>query len=83
MAKPRIPLPKQVEKVHRAESQYDRRIGKRVSLDDLETYVMTDQPETCRACGARTQFRHVTDTKQFHQCTDCGESYWLVEEENG
>jgi hypothetical protein len=35
MAKPRIPLPKQVEQVHQAESQYDRRQEKRVSLDEV------------------------------------------------
>jgi len=103
MAKPRIPLPKQVEKVHKDESQYDRNREKRIhqqallyadvfemssaqfdglkSLASLETFVMTDQPETCRSCGARTRFRQVTDTKQFHQCTDCGKSYWLVEKE--
>jgi hypothetical protein len=33
MAKSRIPLPKQVEKVIKDPTQYDRRIGKRVSLE--------------------------------------------------
>lgn len=52
------------------------------SLASLETFEMTEQPETCRSCGARTRFRQVTDTKQFHQCPDCGNSYWVVEEES-
>jgi hypothetical protein len=35
MAKPRIPLPKQTEQVHRdRKSQYDRRLAKQVSLEE-------------------------------------------------
>jgi hypothetical protein len=33
MPKPRIPLPKQVEKVIKDPTKYDRRTGKRVSLE--------------------------------------------------
>jgi len=35
MAKPRIPLPKQVEKVIKDPTQYDRRREQRVSLEGL------------------------------------------------
>jgi len=35
MAKLRIPLPKQVEKVIQDETQYDRRREKQVSLDEV------------------------------------------------
>jgi hypothetical protein len=49
MNKPRIPLPKQTEQVHRdRKSQYDRRRAKQVSLegpDDM--FIASDQPEVC------------------------------------
>ena len=35
MAKPRIPLPKQVGGAHRAETDYDRRREKQVSLEEV------------------------------------------------
>jgi hypothetical protein len=35
MAKPRIPLPKQVEKVHKDPTKYTRRKGKQVDLEFL------------------------------------------------
>lgn len=35
MAKPRIPLPKQVGGAHRAETDYDRRREKQVSLEGV------------------------------------------------
>ena len=37
----RLPLPRQVEKTHRDDSQYNRRRAKQVSLEDTP-----DQPET-------------------------------------
>lgn len=35
MPKPRIPLPKQTEQVHRADTDYDRRREQQVSLDEV------------------------------------------------
>ena len=35
MAQPRIPLPKQVGGIHRAETDYNRRRDKQVSLDEV------------------------------------------------
>jgi uncharacterized protein with PIN domain len=86
MTKPRIPLPKQTEQVHRdRKSQYDRRRAKQVSLEELEEleiFLASDQPEVCRYCGeARTDF---IDTaikgRQLHICPACGKKYWVDEE---
>ena len=53
----------------------------------LDTFLMTDQPETCRKCGARTEIvdDFTTDREggssetrhQLHQCPECGYRYWL------
>jgi hypothetical protein len=50
MAKPRIPLPKQVEKIFRDESQYDRKRDQQVSLDEV----------TNPALGQRAGMKHLT-----------------------
>jgi DNA-directed RNA polymerase subunit RPC12/RpoP len=42
---------------------------------------MTDQPEECRRCGARTHFITLSDTLQEHTCPSCGYKYLLEEEE--
>lgn len=44
MASPRIPLPKQVEKVHRSDADYDRRREQRVCLDEIYA-VEANQPD--------------------------------------
>lgn len=49
-------------------------------LDNLDHYAMTDQPETCHQCGARTDFVELSDVKQLHCCRDCQE-VWVVEDE--
>jgi len=47
------------------------------STKDLDTFIATDQPETCRHCGTRTDFEQVLD-RQLHTCPTCGCIYWLV-----
>lgn len=42
-----------------------------------QTFLGTDQPETCRNCGARTDFDELADEKQLHQCITCGMQYLL------
>jgi tRNA(Ile2) C34 agmatinyltransferase TiaS len=87
MAKPRIPLPKQTERVHRdRKSQYDRKRAKQVSLEELnhenlEIFLASDQPEICRYCGkTRTDFIDTTvKGRQLHTCPACGKKYWVDE----
>lgn len=43
----------------------------------LVTYTMTDQPETCEKCGARTEF--IGERVQLHKCLNCGYVF-LVDE---
>ncbi len=42
-----------------------------------EYYLSTDQPETCRECGTRTNFIDLTPILQSHQCPNCKYSYVL------
>ena len=37
----------------------------------------TEQPETCRECGARTEFDEVNSQLQLHQCCGCGNQYFV------
>jgi len=47
-----------------------------------DAYFMTDQPEVCRSCGARTEFQEDSNGMQFHTCMDpaCRYEYVLVSE---
>ena len=50
---------------------------------DLEIYLATDQPETCRNCGVRTSFEDISpdpenlNSRQKHTCPNCGKVYVL------
>ena len=44
---------------------------------DLPIFLGTEQPETCRECGARTEFDEVNKQQQLHQCCDCGKQYFV------
>lgn len=44
---------------------------------DLPIFLGTEQPETCRECGARTEFDEVNSQQQLHQCCDCGKQYFV------
>jgi len=50
-----------------------------MKLDDLDVFTMTDQPETCPMCGARTEFLEMPTRKQVHVCLNCKEVF-VVEE---
>lgn len=43
----------------------------------LDIFIMTDQPETCRQCGTRTDFADFSKGKQIHECSNCHFTYWL------
>ena len=51
-----------------------------MKLDDLEVFIMTDQPETCGSCGCRTEFVAIPKGRQLHVCPDCEEVYILEDE---
>lgn len=43
--------------------------------NELETFLMCDQPVNCPECGARTDFKEVSEDEsigiiQIHQCLD-------------
>ncbi len=52
------------------------------ALKDKIIFLGSDQPETCRYCGARTEFHIFANGLQLHQCIRCAECY-LVEFESG
>jgi hypothetical protein len=50
-------------------------------VKELDVFLATDQPETCRKCGARTEFDDfLNSSKQLHKCKACGYSY-ITEED--
>jgi uncharacterized Zn finger protein len=44
---------------------------------ELDIFIMTEQPETCRQCGTRTDFVDFSKTRQIHECSNCHFTYWL------
>ena len=51
------------------------------ALEDLSIFIGSDQPETCRKCGARTNFDEVAGRLQLHDCLQCANRY-IVEFED-
>lgn len=54
--------------------------------NELDTFLMSDQPVTCPKCGARTDFQEVSKDEamgviQIHQCFDgkCQYKFVLME----
>jgi hypothetical protein len=47
------------------------------NIKDLEVFLATDQPESCRYCGSRTEFMGATNSqgKQIHHCPNCHAVY--------
>ena len=45
---------------------------------DLECYILSEQPSTCRMCGARTSFVEENDGTQIHQCLNRNCSYSFI-----
>lgn len=46
----------------------------------LDIFIMTDQPETCRQCGTRTDFVNLSNDIQLHRCCNCQFTYWLEDD---
>lgn len=44
---------------------------------ELDTFIMTDQPDTCRQCGTRTDFETLNCDTQLHRCSNCQFTYFL------
>lgn len=47
--------------------------------DNLTIFLMTDQPETCGICGARTNWIDYKNGQQLHTCPSCNYIYLLEE----
>lgn len=52
------------------------------NVDEEVIYLGTEQPETCRWCGARTDFDVLPDGLQVHQCLSCAKRYMVEFEES-
>ncbi len=46
-----------------------------VAIEELPVFYGTEQPETCRKCGARTDFDVLPNALQVHQCLNCARRY--------
>ena len=46
-----------------------------LEVEDLPIFFGTEQPETCRKCGVRTEFDDVAGGLQVHQCLTCANRY--------
>ena len=53
-------------------------VNKEPQSSELPIFLGCDQPETCRKCGARTDFIELTNDLQLHRCLACQNGY-LVE----
>jgi predicted Zn-ribbon and HTH transcriptional regulator len=49
---------------------------------ELSIFLSSDQPETCRQCGCRTEFDVQEDKTELHKCPDCDFTYILEHEED-
>jgi len=45
------------------------------NMNENVIYLGTEQPETCRWCGARTDFDVLPNGLQVHQCLNCAKRY--------
>jgi len=52
-----------------------------MNLSRAPIFLGSDQPETCRACGARTNFYVFLNGQQIHECLSCKKVYLLEFEE--
>ncbi len=52
-----------------------------VNYDDLNCYILNDQPTTCGICGARTNFEEINDGIQMHECLNRNCDYKFTTEE--
>ena len=52
------------------------------TTDGLPIFFGTEQPETCRRCGVRTEFDEGEDGLQVHNCVHCTNRYIVEFEES-
>ena len=67
------------DQVRQPEQGYDG-----FNVDDLEIFLMSDQPMTCPHCGARSEeLQEYPNGRQLHLCTNenCMYGYFLVEDD--
>ena len=56
--------------------------GRADKVSEDVIYLGTEQPETCRWCGARTDFDVLSSGLQVHQCMNCAKRYVVEFEES-
>jgi len=47
------------------------------NVKPISTFIGSEQPETCRICGAGTDFIILSMGRQLHECLNCGNVYYL------
>ena len=54
-----------------------------INYDNLDCYIINDQPTTCGLCGTRTDFEEINNMLQLHECLnpDCGYKFIIEEDE--
>ena len=54
------------------------------NYNDMDCYILSEQPTACGLCGARTDFDNINGKKQLHVCLnpDCGYKFITEEDEN-
>ena len=53
-----------------------------IEHENLDFYILNDQPTTCGKCGARTSFECDENGVQIHQCLyqQCGYKFIAIED---
>jgi len=52
-----------------------------INNNDIDIYILNDQPTTCGICGARTDFEGMGNKLQLHQCLNLACGYKFITEE--
>ena len=55
-----------------------------INYDNLDCYILNEQPTTCGLCGARTDFEEINNMMQLHECLNpyCGYKFITEEDKN-
>lgn len=53
-----------------------------IDLDDMQIFLLSDQPTTCPCCGQRTDFEELAGGRQTHTCPNCKFQFITEEDEN-
>lgn len=54
----------------------------RLQSNNLDCYILNDQPTTCGKCGARTEFLEINADLQKHECLNLSCRYQFITEQD-